>query len=400
VLVTVSDKKLGVDANSDGIIDYYTADVITANDYYPFGSQMPGRKYSQPNSSYRYGFNGKEIDNNTGEGNLDFGARIYDGRLGRFLSVDPITSEFPWQSPYAYAANNPISLIDVDGMGPRDPKLDDILNLKLQIDMSSATPLNGQRTQLGAPRNFRYFWKQMLKVHGEMFSKSNEQRIKSGKAPYVDAQWIIFNPQHKSVLRQAKRNRLLEHHHIDQGNMATAIPRSMHDKYDKLLHPYKNGMAVPETQTVPASSEVPITAVASKTTTGQATNFMPSEGQGLAGSFNYSLLTNMETSSNSTSLSLSGSIKMSGGKDGYSAVTSIDILVNGKLINDPGLNLQQPNSNVTQMTDADKIYLGSIDLHNIPASGSLEVVFKITTVHRDAGNGSAANNTSIKVKLR
>jgi len=59
VLVTVSDKKIGVDvAPADGIIDYYTADVVTANDYYPFGMQMPGRKFTQANSSYRYGFNG------------------------------------------------------------------------------------------------------------------------------------------------------------------------------------------------------------------------------------------------------------------------------------------------------------------------------------------------------
>jgi hypothetical protein len=42
VLVTVSDKKIGVDANSDGTIDYYTADVISAQDYYPGGMLMPG----------------------------------------------------------------------------------------------------------------------------------------------------------------------------------------------------------------------------------------------------------------------------------------------------------------------------------------------------------------------
>ena len=34
VLVTISDKKIGVDANSDGVIDYYNADVVTANDCY------------------------------------------------------------------------------------------------------------------------------------------------------------------------------------------------------------------------------------------------------------------------------------------------------------------------------------------------------------------------------
>lgn len=112
----MSDKKLQHTTNNT-TVDYYNADVVTANDYYPFGSQMPGRKYSQPNSSYRYGFNGKENDNDVkGDGNQqDYGARIYDPRLGRFLSVDPLTKAFSWYSPYQFAGNMPIAAIDLDG---------------------------------------------------------------------------------------------------------------------------------------------------------------------------------------------------------------------------------------------------------------------------------------------
>ena len=128
VLVTISDKKLQHTANNS-TVDYYVADVVTANDYYPFGMQMPGRKYSQPNGAYRYGFNGKENDNEIkGEGNQqDYGMRIYDTRLGRFLSVDPITQEYPELTPYQFASNRPIDGIDLDGMeyapsGYTDPK--------------------------------------------------------------------------------------------------------------------------------------------------------------------------------------------------------------------------------------------------------------------------------------
>jgi len=83
VLVTVSDKHIGVTTNN-ATISYYKADVVTATDYYPFGMEMPGRTYRQPNSSYRYGFNGKENDNEVkGEGNqIAFENRIYDPRLG------------------------------------------------------------------------------------------------------------------------------------------------------------------------------------------------------------------------------------------------------------------------------------------------------------------------------
>lgn len=45
----------------------------------------------------------------------DFGARMYDARLGRFLSVDPREADFPYASPYHFAANNPIYFIDEGG---------------------------------------------------------------------------------------------------------------------------------------------------------------------------------------------------------------------------------------------------------------------------------------------
>ncbi|MDX2172812.1 MAG: hypothetical protein SFY56_06810, partial [Bacteroidota bacterium] len=82
VIAVVSDRKLPVDANTDNIIDNFVPDVLSATDYYAFGAQMPGRNYTS--SSYRYGFNGKEKDNEMkGDGNsYDFDARIYDPRLG------------------------------------------------------------------------------------------------------------------------------------------------------------------------------------------------------------------------------------------------------------------------------------------------------------------------------
>ena len=76
---------------------------------------MPGRKYSSSSSSYRYGFNGKEKDNSTGEGNLDFGARIYDSRLGRWLGVDKFADKYPNVSPYAFCINSPLQFTDANG---------------------------------------------------------------------------------------------------------------------------------------------------------------------------------------------------------------------------------------------------------------------------------------------
>ena len=73
---------------------------------------MPSRNYST--DKYRYGFNGKENDGETGW--QDYGNRMYNPKLGRFNSVDPITNEYPELTPYQFASNTPIQAIDLDGL--------------------------------------------------------------------------------------------------------------------------------------------------------------------------------------------------------------------------------------------------------------------------------------------
>ncbi len=82
----------------------------------PFGMVMPERNNNI--SDYRFGFNGKENDNEVkGDGNQqDYGMRIYDPRLGKFLSVDPISKDYPELTPFQFASNTPIQAIDLDGL--------------------------------------------------------------------------------------------------------------------------------------------------------------------------------------------------------------------------------------------------------------------------------------------
>ncbi len=78
---------------------------------------MDGRTVQD--STYRYGFNGKEHDSNGEWGSkshYDYGFRIYNPRIAKFLSVDPLASEFPWNSPYAFAENDVIRSIDLEGL--------------------------------------------------------------------------------------------------------------------------------------------------------------------------------------------------------------------------------------------------------------------------------------------
>jgi RHS repeat-associated protein len=111
VLATVTDRRL----LANGVLE---ADVVTATDYYPFGMTMPGRNFSSQSSEYRYGFNGKEKENSTAEGSYDFGARIYDVRIGRWFADDPKFALNPGWSPYSYCYNSTLVYIEPNGEIP------------------------------------------------------------------------------------------------------------------------------------------------------------------------------------------------------------------------------------------------------------------------------------------
>ena len=90
-------------------------------DFICSSEQIENNRYSKGKNfskSYRFGFNGKEHDDEpNGAGNqYDYGFRIYNPRLGRFLSVDPLTSTYPFYTPYQFAGNDVIRAIDLDGL--------------------------------------------------------------------------------------------------------------------------------------------------------------------------------------------------------------------------------------------------------------------------------------------
>ncbi len=231
VLATITDKKLQVSTNTTSTA-YFEADIQTVQDYYAFGMQMPGRKLS---GGYRFGFNGKENDNEVkGEGNQqDYGMRIYDPRLGRFLSIDPLTGKFPFYTPYQYAGNSPIRFIDLDGAETYDNSAK-YWNAQPLISMANA-PVRGKPNAAGFPRNNVWFFKQQLAAKPEMFSEANKVNIKANINPVVDAQWIKNNPATAEYMGSK-----LVHHHINGGEFAAAIPEQLHrDAYSE-LHPYVN----------------------------------------------------------------------------------------------------------------------------------------------------------------
>jgi len=97
------------------------------------------REWKDSSFSYRFGFNGQEGDDEvSGEGySYAFSFRMYDPRLGRFMSVDPLFPKYPWWSPYHFAANMPIAASDLEG-------LEADVKFNMQIDRRTALKLAGE----------------------------------------------------------------------------------------------------------------------------------------------------------------------------------------------------------------------------------------------------------------
>ncbi|MEQ9304169.1 MAG: RHS repeat-associated core domain-containing protein, partial [Marinoscillum sp.] len=100
------------------------ADVVSVSDYYPFGLEhhqyYSVRQDRNEAAAQRYGFNGKERDNSFSASSVvyDYGFRIYNPSIGKFLSVDPLTASYPWYTPYQFAGNKPIWAVDLVGLEP------------------------------------------------------------------------------------------------------------------------------------------------------------------------------------------------------------------------------------------------------------------------------------------
>ena len=86
--------------------------VVESNSYYPYGMPYADNYFSvQP---YKYG--GKELDRTNGLDMYDFGARLYDMIVPRFITIDPMAEKNCSVSPYSYCGGNPINRVDPTGM--------------------------------------------------------------------------------------------------------------------------------------------------------------------------------------------------------------------------------------------------------------------------------------------
>ena len=128
---------------------------------------VPNRHGNSIPNGYRYGFNGKELDNELkGEGNsYDFGSRMLDIRVGRWFSRDSKATLLPHLSPYHYALNSPIRTIDEDGQFPI------LINGNTSKDQERASPTYWDKNVLSTIAN-RTGYKMGASFNGSGASKS------------------------------------------------------------------------------------------------------------------------------------------------------------------------------------------------------------------------------------
>lgn len=89
--------------------------ILEESNYYPFGLKHNSYNVDNFQPEYKYQYNGKELQDELGLNQYDYGARNYDPALGRWMNIDPLAEKFISETPYAYVNNDPLGFSDFDG---------------------------------------------------------------------------------------------------------------------------------------------------------------------------------------------------------------------------------------------------------------------------------------------
>ncbi len=96
--------------------------VVQSDEYYPFGMRF--NSYSRENSTPNKFtlFQGQEHVDDLGLNWDSFKWRNHQPDIGRFFNVDPLASDYVYNSPYAFSENQVVRYIELEGLETADPQ--------------------------------------------------------------------------------------------------------------------------------------------------------------------------------------------------------------------------------------------------------------------------------------
>jgi RHS repeat-associated protein len=192
------------DINGNGIVTQgllpssTTNEVTQENHFYAFGMNMESVWVNNASIvDNRYQYNGKELNEDFGLNWNDYGARMYDATLGRWNAVDPMADAYQAYSPYVYVLNNPIRLIDPNGMYSEDPTASRNTGIATPDGIvggagSYTTNPNGQRAKFEA-KFAKKIGSVLQKLHGSGASPAQIQsRANQLAKKYQNKDWFRY----------------------------------------------------------------------------------------------------------------------------------------------------------------------------------------------------------------
>ena len=199
---------------------------VEHNDYYPFGMRIAdsGLPTTQNN---RWRFSGKEIQTLGNIGLIDFGARMYDDYIGRWITQDPIAGKYLELTPFGYCGDEPVSRIDSDGRDFRRKIRRNKITISAVINVNEMD----KKSVLSA-KQAASMWNKMTETIGK---KTVVFKIEVNEVTALQFQKMRDNPKDNNNTYEVNTSEVVKHNPQAAGITLDNVDAYVREDYSKTL---------------------------------------------------------------------------------------------------------------------------------------------------------------------